>query len=122
MLTAERLCGIYKKLNEDHFGDGVVIDDEIALEWARIPHFYRPFYVYQYATGFSAATALSERILSEGGDAARDYMGFLRGGCTRPPIRLLADAGVDMRSPEAVRKAMGAFEEALTELCEILKN
>ena len=122
VLTAERLCGIYKKLNEDYFGDGVVIDDEIALEWARIPHFYRPFYVYQYATGFSAATALSERILSEGGDAVRDYMGFLRGGCTRPPIRLLADAGVDMRSPEAVRKAMGAFGEALTELCEILKN
>ncbi len=122
VLTADRLCGIYQKLNEDYFGDGIVVDPQISLEWARIPHFYTPFYVYQYATGFSAAVALSERILKEGEPAVRDYMGFLKGGCSKDPIDLLADAGVDMRTPEAIRSAMGAFERALTELCGILEG
>lgn len=120
VLTADVLCGIYKKLNEDYFGDGIVIDDEIALEWARIPHFYTPFYVYQYATGFSAAVALSEKILNGGKEAVDAYMGFLKGGCSKDPIDLLADAGVDMRTPEPVKAAMAAFEKALCELEELL--
>lgn len=122
ILTADVLCGIYKKLNEDYFGDGIVIDEEIALEWARIPHFYTPYYVYQYATGFSAAVALSERILTEGEAAVQDYMGFLKGGCSKDPIDLLAEAGVDMRTPEPVRAAMEAFRRALTELEELLSR
>ena len=122
ILTADVLCGNYKKLNEDYFGDGIVIDEEIALEWARIPHFYTPYYVYQYATGFSAAVALSERILTEGEAAVQDYMGFLKGGCSKDPIDLLAEAGVDMRTPEPVRAAMEAFRRALTELEELLSR
>ncbi len=120
VLTADVLCGIYKKLNEEYFGTGIAVDDEIGLEWARIPHFYTPFYVYQYATGFSAAIALSEKILTGGKEAVDAYMGFLKGGCRKDPIELLADAGVDMRTPEPVRAAMAAFERALTELTELL--
>ncbi len=120
VLTADVLCSIYKELNQDYFGSGIVIDDEIALEWARIPHFYTPFYVYQYATGFSAAVALSERILNKEKGAAEAYMGFLKGGCSKDPIDLLADAGVDMRTPEPIRAAMAAFERALEELEELL--
>lgn len=120
VLTADTLCGMYQRLNEDYFGDGIVVDPEISLEWARIPHFYTPFYVYQYATGFSAAIALSERILNGGKQAVEDYMGFLKGGCSKDPIDLLAGAGVDMRTPEPVRAAMKAFESALTELEELL--
>lgn len=120
VLTADVLGGLYKRLNEDYFGDGIVIDDEIAMEWARIPHFYTPFYVYQYATGFSAAVALSERILKEGEAAVDAYMGFLKGGCSEDPIDLLAAAGVDMRTGEPVEAAMKAFERSLSELSGLL--
>lgn len=122
ILTADVLCELYLGLNRDYFGDGIVIDDEIAMEWARIPHFYTPFYVYQYATGFSAAVALSERILSGSREAAEAYMGFLKGGCSKDPIDLLADAGVDMRTKEPVEAAMGAFERSLLELEELLAD
>ena len=79
-VTADRLCEIYYNLNKKYFGDDIVIDKEIELEWARIPHFYNPFYVYQYATGLSAAIALSKRIIEEGKPAVEDYMKFLKGG------------------------------------------
>ncbi|MCI8466075.1 MAG: oligoendopeptidase F [Lachnospiraceae bacterium] len=120
VLTADVLCGLYRRLNEDYFGKGIVIDEEIAMEWARIPHFYTPFYVYQYATGFSAAVALSERILKDGAKAVESYMSFLKGGCSKDPIDLLAEAGVDMRTKEPVEAAMGAFERALFELSDLL--
>ncbi len=116
VLTADVLCDLYEKLNRDYFGDGIVIDEEIAMEWARIPHFYTPFYVYQYATGFSAAVALSERILNGGAEAVEAYMGFLKGGSSKDPIDLLKDAGVDMRTREPVQAAMEAFGRALSEL------
>lgn len=121
-LTAEYLCGEYRKLNEIYFGPGAVIDDEIALEWARIPHFYRPFYVYQYATGFSAAIALSRRIREEGETAARDYRKFLAGGCTKDPIELLKEAGVDMNGKKPVQDAMKVFEDYLNRLEELLEG
>ena len=118
-LTADYLCSEYRKLNELYFGPDMVVDEEIAVEWARIPHFYRPFYVYQYATGFSAAIALSRRILEEGAPAVEDYLKFLSGGCTKDPIDLLRDAGVDMTSKEPVRDAMKEFEELLGQLEEL---
>ncbi len=120
VLTADVLCELYRGLNRDYFGDGIVIDEEIAVEWARIPHFYTPFYVYQYATGFSAAVALSERILTGGPEAVEAYMGFLKGGCSKDPIDLLADAGVDMRTKEPAEAALKAFGRSLSELEELL--
>lgn len=93
-VTADRLCEIYYNLNKKYFGDDIVIDKEIELEWARIPHFYNPFYVYQYATGLSAAIALSKRILEEGKPAVEDYMKFLTGGSSQDPIELLKIAAL----------------------------
>ena len=93
-LTAEALCAEYRKLNEMYFGPDMVVDDEIAMEWARIPHFYYNYYVFQYATGYSAAIALSRKILSEGESAVKDYINFLSGGCSKSPIDLLRDAGL----------------------------
>ena len=115
-LTAEALCALYRKLNEDYFGPEMVVDDQIALEWARIPHFYYDYYVYQYATGYAAAIALSQRILNEGAPAVADYLGFLSGGCSKPPIELLRGAGVDMATPAPVDAALGYFEELIEEL------
>jgi oligoendopeptidase F len=94
----------------------MVSDDEIAIEWARIPHFYTPFYVYQYATGFAAAIALSGRILELGEAGVNDYMKFLTGGCSKDPIELLQLAGVDMTSKEPVEKALKMFAELVDEL------
>ena len=119
-LTAGTLCRIYRQLNEDYFGPDITVDDEIAMEWARIPHFYTPFYVYQYATGFSAAVFLSEKILSGDQQAAEAYMNFLKGGNSKDPIDLLADAGVDMRTPEPVKAAMEVFRRALDEMEALL--
>ncbi len=121
-LTPEGLCDIYRQLNADYFGDDMVIDEEIALEWMRIPHFYSEFYVYQYATGFSAAIALSNRILKEGAPAVEDYIKFLRGGSSATPIELLKIAGVDMTSPEPVADALKLFSELVDELEELLLN
>ena len=91
----------------------MVVDDNIAMEWARIPHFYYNYYVFQYATGYSAAIALSRRILREGAPAVKDYLGFLSGGCSKSPIDLLKGAGVDMTSPEPVNQALALFPPAL---------
>ena len=118
-VTADRLCGIYYNLNKEYFGDDIIIDKEIELEWARIPHFYNPFYVYQYATGLSAAIALSKRILEEGKPAVEDYMKFLTGGSSQDPIELLKIAGVDMTSSEPIETALELFGNLLEELQKI---
>ena len=119
-LTADALCKIYHDLNVLYFGEDMVIDSGIDMEWARIPHFYTPFYVYQYATGFSAAAALASRILTMGEPAVKDYLKFLSGGCSKDPIDLLIDAGVDMRTKEPIVSAMKMFERYLNELEELL--
>lgn len=119
-LTTDALCEIYRNLNKDYFGDDMVIDDEIALEWLRIPHFYNEFYVYQYATGFSAAIALSNRILKEGKPAVEDYINFLKGGSSQDPISLLKIAGVDMASPQPIEDALKLFSSLVDELSELL--
>ncbi len=130
-LTAENLNDVYYKLNEKYFGKGAYIDKEIALEWSRIPHFYTAFYVYQYATGFSAAIALSKKILEdyeaagekfagEETGAVKNYKKFLCGGSSKDPIDLLKMAGVDMSSKEPIEDAMKMFRELLDELKELL--
>ena len=115
-LTADILCAEYRRLNEMYFGPDMVIDDEIAVEWSRIPHFYFDYYVFQYATGYSAAIALSRRILAEGEKAVEDYLDFLSGGCSKSPIDLLKGAGVDMTGPEPVQQALELFGELLDEM------
>ncbi len=121
-LTADLLCSEYRKLNEQYFGPDMVVDDQIALEWARIPHFYYNYYVFQYATGYSAAIALSRRILKEGEPAVKDYIKFLSGGCSKSPIDLLRDAGVDMESPEPVEQALQLFGELLDEMESLVEE
>lgn len=113
---ADALCARYRALNDLYYGDAVRSDDEIAHEWARIPHFYYDYYVYVYATSFAAAVALSERMLREGEPAVEDYLGFLSGGCSKTPIELLRGAGVDMASGEAVDAALARFAELVDEL------
>ena len=115
-LTADALCEKYLALNKLYFGPDMVNDEEIALEWARIPHFFYNYYVYQYATGFSAAAALAERILTLGAPAVADYKRFLSGGCSTDPISLLKIAGVDMSTPEPVNAALKLFGELVDEL------
>lgn len=120
-LTAELLTKEYYELNKKYFGEkDIVIDEEIGLEWARIPHFYYNYYVYQYATGFSAATALSEQILKEGQPAVDRYLDFLSAGSSDYPIEVLKKAGVDMTGPEPIEKALKVFEEKLNELESML--
>ena len=115
-LTADVLCAEYRRLNELYYGPDMVVDDEIAMEWARIPHFYYNYYVFQYATGYSAAIALSRRILNEGEPAVKDYIEFLSGGCSKSPIDLLKGAGVDMTGPEPVNQALALFGTLLDEM------
>lgn len=115
-LTAEELNVLYRQLNKEYFGDDIVIDSEIDLEWARIPHFYYDYYVYQYATGYSAAIALSRRILNEGEKAVKDYIDFLSGGCSKDPISLLKGAGVDMTTSKPINEALKLFGELIQEL------
>ena len=119
-LTAENLCEMYHRLNVEYYGEDLIVDAELDMEWARIPHFYYNYYVYQYATGFSAAIALSQRILNEGESAVRDYIGFLSGGCSKDPISLLRGAGVDMASKAPVTDALKLFRELLDEMEELL--
>jgi oligoendopeptidase F len=119
-LTAESLTKDYYELNKKYFGDDIVIDEEIGLEWARIPHFYYNYYVYQYATGFSAATALSKQILEEGEPAVERYIGFLSSGSSDYPIEVLKKAGVDMTTSEPIANACKVFEEKLNELEQLL--
>lgn len=122
-ITAEKLTSIYYDLNKQYFGDAMTVDEEIGLEWARIPHFYYNYYVYQYATGQSAATALSKQILEEGDSAVERYINnFLKAGCSDFPIEVLKAAGVDMESPEPIALACKVFEEKLDELEKLLLN
>ena len=121
-LTADVLCAEYKRLNEMYYGPDMVVDDRIAVEWARIPHFYYNYYVFQYATGYSAAIALSRKILKEGESAVKDYIRFLSGGCSKSPIDLLKDAGVDMTSPEPVDQALQLFGELLDEMEALMEQ
>ena len=119
-LTADALDEKYLALNRLYFGPDMISDAQIALEWARIPHFYYNYYVFQYATGFSAAVAIANRILKEGAPAVADYKKFLSGGCSTDPISLLKIAGVDMSSPEPVNSALALFGELVDELAELL--
>ncbi|WP_044640407.1 oligoendopeptidase F [Risungbinella massiliensis] len=119
-LTAENLTKWYYELNQKYYGTGIVVDEAIGKEWARIPHFYYDFYVYQYATGFSAATALSKQILEEGEPAVKRYLEFLSSGSSADSITLLNRAGVDMTSPDPIRQAFVVFKEYLDELETLL--
>lgn len=120
-LTPDALSSLYYDLNKKYFGDGMVVDEDIAMEWARIPHFYYNFYVYQYATGFSAAVALANRILNEGQPAVEDYFKFLSGGRSKSPIDLLKIAGVDMNTPKPVNAGLEMFGRLLDEMEELTK-
>ena len=121
-LTAEGLNKMYHDLNVFYYGEDVVVDSLIDREWARIPHFYYNYYVFQYATGFSAAMALSKRILEEGEGAVKDYLAFLSGGCSKDPISLLRGAGVDMRTADPVHSALALFDSLLDEMEELMKD
>ena len=121
-LTADKLCEVYRDLNRLYFGDDIVLDEQIALEWARIPHFYMNYYVFQYATGYAAAIALSRRILREGEPAVKDYLNFLSGGCSKDPIDLLKGAGVDMTTAEPVNEALQLFDKLLDEMEKLMEE
>lgn len=118
-LSAGTLCSMYGELNRQYFGPDMVQDPEIDLEWARIPHFYTPFYVYQYATGFSAAIAIGRKILKGEKDSVEHYKEFLRGGCSMDPIDLLKLCGVDMTEKKTVEEALEVFESCVRELEEL---
>lgn len=121
-LTPDRLEEMYYQLNEKYFGKDMTLDAEIALEWARIPHFYMNFYVYQYATGYSAAAALSRQILNEGEAAVARYLDFLKAGSSDYPINVLKKAGVDMTSPKPIEEAMTLFSDTLDEMEALLEE
>ena len=115
VLSTQALCDVYRKLNEEYFGADMVIDDEIALEWSRIPHFYTPFYVYQYATGYSAAIAIASKIFKGDEKTLKGYKQFLSGGCSMHPIDLLKLCGIDMESPQVIQEALDVFGKLLEE-------
>ncbi|MGI6011945.1 MAG: oligoendopeptidase F [Ruminococcus sp.] len=117
-LNADSLCQVYYQLNREYFGEDMVVDEQIAMEWARIPHFYTAFYVYQYATGFSAAIAISSKILKGEPGIVEKYKKFLSGGSSEDPIDLLKICGIDMTSPEPVKEALAVFGDYL----ELLKQ
>ena len=119
-LTADALCDKYYELNKFYFGNGITVDKEIAEEWARIPHFFYNFYVFQYATGFSAACAIANRILTEGETAVADYKKFLSAGGSMDPISILKLAGVDMTTAAPVNEALKLFGELIDEMEELM--
>jgi oligoendopeptidase F len=118
-LTADNLSELYRQLNVQYHGPEMVIDSQIDLEWARIPHFYNNFYVYKYATGFSAATSLAKQILQEGEPAVERYLAFLSSGGSDYPLNLLKKAGVDMTSPQPIRDALEVFRGLLQQMEEL---
>ncbi|HBF4284268.1 oligoendopeptidase F [Clostridioides difficile] len=115
-LTADEFTNIYYKLNEKYYGKSAIVDKQIGIEWARIPHFYSNFYVYKYATGFSAASALSQQILSEGSIAVDRYINFLKSGGAEYPLEQLKSAGVDMTKKESIEEALNVFAELVNKL------
>ena len=121
VLTSDTLNQIYADLNKFYYGEDVIVDDEISMEWARIPHFYMNFYVYQYATGFSAAMALSQKLLHGTQADIEAYLSFLKSGCTKSPVELLRMAGVDMASPKPVEDAIELFDSLIDEFESIMK-
>ena len=121
VLTAEWMCKIYNDLNDQYFGPALAPDDYIQYEWARIPHFYRAFYVYQYATGYSAATAISGKILAENAAARKNYPAFHKSGSSGDPVDLLKIAGVDMSAPAPIRMAMETFKGLVEELEKLMQ-
>jgi oligoendopeptidase F len=120
-LIADVMNSIYYDLNKLYYGDNVTVDEEIASEWARIPHFYYNYYVYQYATSFAAAITLASKILKEGQSAVDKYLEFLSSGCKTDPISLLKIAGVDMSQPAVIDDALDQFDELITEMEELMK-
>ncbi len=121
-LTPDVLNAEYRRLNRLYFGEDIVLDDEIDMEWMRIPHFYYNYYVFQYATGYAAAIALSRRILREGESAVKDYLGFLSGGRSKSPVDLLKGAGVDMSTTKPVEDALSLFSELLDEMEQLMRE
>lgn len=121
-LTPQELSKIYYDLNKLYYGPGMVVDQDIEMEWARIPHFYTSFYVYKYATGFSAATSFSKQILDEGAPAVERYLGFLKSGGSDFSINILKKAGVDMSSPEPIEQAMSVFEELIAQMEQLTSD
>ena len=121
-LTTEWLNSTYDRLNSDYFGSAVEHDDLIRYEWSRIPHFYNAFYVYQYATGFSAANAIAQKILHEGPSARENYISFLRSGSSDTPIELLKIAGVDMSTPQPVDSALKVFDDLVERFDKLTKG
>lgn len=121
-LTKDALCKVYADLNRLYFGDDIEVDENIAMEWMRIPHFYRAFYVYQYATGYSAAVAFKQSLLHGGEDAKNKYLGFLQAGGSKDPLDILKDAGLDMTDPMVVEQCMQSFETALAKLEALMEE
>lgn len=121
-LTAESLTKWYYDLNKKYFGDDIIVDEEIGLEWARIPHFYYNYYVYQYATGYAAATSLASQILNEGKPAVERYKAFLKAGSSEDPIDVLKKAGVDMTEKQPIEEALHVFEAKLDEFERLIKK
>ena len=119
-LTKEDLSDLYYGLNKKYYGDGLVHDQEIAYEWARIPHFYSAFYVYKYATGIISAVSIVKRILSEGESAVKDYFAFLSAGGSTDPVSILQRAGVDLTTDAPFKAAMEEFENTLNEFESLL--
>lgn len=119
-LTAEKLSKLYYDLNVEYFGPDIIVDKEIAIEWARIPHFYKNFYVYQYATSFAASVSLSKKLLNEGKEAVDNYLHFLSSGCMKSPVELLKDAGIDMTTADPIDSALQVFGQLIDELEELL--
>jgi len=114
-LTAETLSQKYYELNKLYYGNDIVVDEGISYEWARIPHFYSSFYVYKYATGFSAAIAISQMIMNEGTAAVERYKEFLKSGSSDYPLNILKKAGVDLTVPKPIDDALDVFERLLDE-------
>ena len=121
-LTADVLCQVYHDLNVKYYGPDMVVDPLLDMEWSRIPHFYTSFYVYKYATGFSAATAIAHKITKEGQSAIDKYLEFLQSGGSDYPIELLKIAGVDMTTPDPINNALKVFEDLLNQMEELVKE
>ncbi|MGM9947583.1 oligoendopeptidase F [Floccifex sp.] len=120
VLTPDILNETYLQLNKDYYGKDIEVDDEIQYEWSRIPHFYTPFYVYQYATSFAAAIAISEKIIHKEEGIVENYKNFLKGGCSQDPISLLKQCGIDMSKPDAIIQALKTFENYIEQLEELI--
>jgi oligoendopeptidase F len=119
-LTKESLCALYYDLNKQYYGEGIVHDEQIAYEWARIPHFYNAFYVYKYATGIISAISIVKRILTEGENAVEDYFRFLSAGGSDDPVSILQKAGVDLTTKAPFEAAMQEFKNTLDEFKQLL--